>query len=556
MDAQLAPARSPDRARPQFVALPRSWAPISAAAHWEPDKVHRRRWATLGVMCLSLTLIGLDNTVLNVALPTLVRDLHATGSQLQWIVDSYTLIFAGLLLTAGTLGDRFGRRRALFVGMTIFGLSSLWAAWAAGADQLIAARAFMGIGAAAIMPATLSIIITVFTDPAERAKAIGIWAAVAGLGIIGGPSLGGWLLMHFWWGSVFLINVPVAVGTVALGRVLVPESRDPAAPRADLIGMASSVAGLAALVWAFIQAPVRGWTDPLILLLMLAGAGVLVVFVLWERRTAAPMLDMGFFRDRDFSVCSAVISLASFALVGALFFLSQYLQFVLGYNALGTGARLLPFATMALGAPLGIVLSQRHATKFAVAPGLAVTSLGLSLIATITPSDGYPKLGLALGIIGFGVGMAMAPATDAVMASLPAEKAGIGSAVNDTARQVGGALGVAVLGSLLAARYADGLSGQLDETTVPAAARGGIGQTLAFGHDAAGADAAGVAGAAATSFVHAMDVTVLAAAGVVIAGAVVAAVWLPARQPRRASVLTTGQLLSGLLVAAPAQFDL
>jgi hypothetical protein len=277
---------------------------------------------------------------------------------------------------------------------------------------------------------------------------------------------------------------------------------------------------------------------------MLAGAGVLVVFVLWERRTAAPMLDMGFFRDRDFSVCSAVISLASFALVGALFFLSQYLQFVLGYNALGTGARLLPFATMALGAPLGIVLSQRHATRFAVAPGLAVTSLGLSLMATITPSDGYPKLGLALGIIGFGVGMAMAPATDAVMASLPAEKAGIGSAVNDTARQVGGALGVAVLGSLLAARYADGLSGQLDETTAPAAARGGIGQTLAFAHNAAGADAAGIAAAAATSFVHAMDVTVLAAAGVVIAGAVVAAVWLPNRQPRRASVLTTGQLVS------------
>jgi EmrB/QacA subfamily drug resistance transporter len=499
-------------------------------------RAHRLRWATLGVMCLSLTLIGLDNTILNVAMPTLVRELNASGSQLQWIVDSYTLIFAGLLLTAGTLGDRFGRRRLLFLGMTVFGLASVWAAWAQGPNELIVARAVMGIGGAAIMPATLSILINVFTDPIERGRAIGIWAAVAGLGIIGGPTLGGWLLMHYWWGSVFLINVPVAALTVLLGSTLIPESRDPDAPRADLLGMVTSVVGLGALVWGFIQAPERGWDDPLIVGSLGVGVVALVLFVQWERHTPTPMLDMRFFGDVRFSVCSAVISLASFALVGGLFFLTQYLQFVLGYDALGTGVRLLPFTTMAVGAPLGINLTQHYGPKFSIAAGLAVTSIGLSVMSTTSLGDGYPRVAGALGLIGFGIGMAMAPATDAVMASLPAEKSGIGSAVNDTTRQVGGALGVAVLGSLLTSRYADAVPTQIGATVVPEQARSGIGQALAFADQTSGADGIRLVDTATAAFVNAMGTTVLIAAMVVLVGSVAAALWLPMKGVPRAAI--------------------
>jgi EmrB/QacA subfamily drug resistance transporter len=510
----------------------RVWS-LAPAASWDPGKVHRRRWATLGVMCLSLTLIGLDTSVLNVAMPTLVNDLDASSSQLQWIVDSYTLIFAGLLLTAGTLGDRFGRRRALFVGMSVFGAASLWAAWASSADVLIVARGLMGVGGAFIMPATLSILINVFTDPAERAKAIGIWAAVAGLGIIGGPTLGGWLLLHFWWGSVFLINVPVAAATVLLGPVLIPDSRDPNAPRADLIGMLTSVVGLAALVWGFIEAPARGWGDPTILTALGAGALVLAAFVRWERHTASPMLDMRFFRDVRFTVCSLVISIASFALVGGLFFISQYLQFVLGFSALRTGAGLLPFTTMAVGAPLGIVLTQHYGPKFSIAAGLALTSMGLSVMATTSIADGYARLGGALGLIGFGMGMAMAPATDAVMASLPPEKSGIGSAVNDTTRQLGGALGVAVLGSLLVSDYRGLMPHQVGATVVPEEARRGIGQALGLGDAIGGVDGQQLIYSATAAFEHAMGVTVLVGGMITLVGAIIAAVWLPMRGTAR-----------------------
>jgi EmrB/QacA subfamily drug resistance transporter len=385
----------------------------------------------------------------------------------------------------------------------------------------------MGVGGAFIMPATLSILINVFTDPAERAKAIGIWAAVAGLGIIGGPTLGGWLLLHFWWGSVFLINVPVAAATVLLGSALIPESHDPDAPRADLLGMATSMVGLAAVVWGFIEAPARGWGDPAILAALSLGVLVLVAFVRWEQHTATPMLDMRFFRDVRFTVSSLVISIASFALVGGLFFISQYLQFVLGFSALKTGAGLLPFATMAVGAPLGITLTQHYGPKFSVAAGLALTSMGLSVMATTSIADGYGRLGGALGLIGFGMGMAMAPATDAVMASLPPEKSGIGSAVNDTTRQLGGALGVAVLGSLLVSRYHDLMPHQVGATVVPEEGRRGIGQALALGDQLGGMDGKQLTESATAAFEHAMGVTVLAGGMITLVGAMIAAVWLP-----------------------------
>src|SRR4051794_5006319 len=312
---------------------------IQGATHMPPlDTPYPRRWAALAVLCLSLVTISLDNTILNVALPTLERELHAGASQLQWIVDAYMLVFAGLLLTAGALGDRFGRRRALTFGLATFGIGSLLAALAPGAGELIAARALMGVGGAFIMPSTLSILTVIF-PPAERGKAIGIWAGVAGIGIAIGPVAGGWLLEHFDWGAVFLVNLPVVVTALVAGRFLLPESSDPAAPALDPRGFALSTVGLISLVWAIIEAPSRGWTDAGILGAFGLAVVTLAAFVAWELRAPSPMLDVRLFRNPRFSASSVAISLAFFALFGVIFFLTQYMQGVLGYDALEAGIR-------------------------------------------------------------------------------------------------------------------------------------------------------------------------------------------------------------------------
>ncbi|MGH9265709.1 MAG: MFS transporter, partial [Acidimicrobiales bacterium] len=306
--------------------------------------IHGRRWWTLAVMCLSLMVIGVDNTILNVALPTLVRDLDATTSQLQWIVDSYTLVFAGLLLTAGSLGDRFGRRRALAGGLVIFGLGSVASAVAGSADQLILTRAVMGVGGALIMPATLSIISNVFTVPAERARAIAVWAGFSAMGIAIGPLSGGWLLEHFWWGSVFMVNIPIVALALLGGRLFVPESRDPAPRGLDPLGAVLSIVGLVALVWAIIEAPVHGWSDPTTLAAFALAAVVLGAFVAWERHTDHPMLDVRFFANPRFTAASTGVTMVFFALFGSAFVQTQYLQFVLGYSALEAGLRVAPIA--------------------------------------------------------------------------------------------------------------------------------------------------------------------------------------------------------------------
>src|SRR5688500_6293243 len=284
-------------------------------------------------MCLSLMVIGVDNTILNVALPTLVRDLGATTSQLQWIVDSYTLVFAGLLLTAGSLGDRFGRRRALSVGLLVFGLGSVASALAGSAEQLIVTRALMGVGGALIMPATLSIISNVFTEPAERGRAIAVWAGCSAMGIAIGPLSGGWLLEHFWWGSVFIVNIPIVLLALTGGRLFVPESKDPSPPGLDPLGAVLSIVGLGVLVWAIIEAPVQGWTDPTTLSAFLAAAVLVAGFIAWELHTDHPMLDVHFFANPRFSAASTAVTLVFFALFGSTFLQTQYLQFVLGYSA-------------------------------------------------------------------------------------------------------------------------------------------------------------------------------------------------------------------------------
>ena len=491
--------------------------------------IYRRRWATLAVLSLSLVIIGLDNTILNVALPTLVRELGATASQLQWMVDSYILVFAGLLLTMGALGDRFGRKLALNVGLVLFGLSSIAAAFADSANTLIAARAVMGIGGALIMPSTLSIITNVFTGP-ERGRAIAAWAAVAGLGIVLGPALGGFLLENFWWGSIFLINVIVVIVAVASGAVLVPESKDPAATPLDPVGAVLSIAGLVALVYAIIEAPARGWTDSLVLSAFGIAAVLIAVFVWWETRTEHPMLQLSFFENPRFSAASIAITLVFFAMFGTVFLNTQYLQFVLGFSPLEAGFRVMPVATMIVAAPLSARFAERFGTKRVVTTGLVIVATAMSILATITVDTGYGRVAIALAILGAGMGTAMAPATESIMGSLPLAKAGVGSAMNDTTRQIGGALGVAILGSLLASSYSNAMTAVVANLPGDAAQIAGdsIGGAVAVA-SRIGEAGAQLVDAASAAFIGGMRIAVWVAAGVVLVGAVVTGLFLPAR---------------------------
>ena len=490
----------------------------------------RRYWA-LAALCLSLLLIALDNTILNVALPTLVRELDASASELQWIVDAYVLVFAGLLLTAGSLGDRFGRKGALNLGLLIFAAGALLATQAREPGQLIAMRAVMGVGGAFIMPATLSLITNIF--PAhERARAIGVWAGVAGLGIAIGPVTGGWLLEHFSWGSIFLVNVPVVVIALAAGYAVVPTSRDADAPPIDFGGAVLSVAGLGAVLYAIIEAPRRGWTDGATLAWFAVAIVLLAAFVWWELRARFPMLDMGFFSIARFSAASGAVTLVFFALFGSLFLLTQYLQFVLAFTAFEAGIRVLPMAlTIMIAAPLSARVVERLGTKLVVAAGLSLAAAGLAWLSTLTVADGYGQLLPRLIVLAAGMGLTMAPATESIMGALPLARAGVGSAVNDATRQVGGAFGVAVLGSLLSSRYGDLMSARVEglPPVAAAAASDSVGAALQVAGTVGGAQGAALAAAARAGFVEALGVSVLVGAAVALAGAVVALVFLPAR---------------------------
>ena len=491
--------------------------------------IHRRRWATLGVLSLSLVIIGLDNTILNVALPTLVRELGATASELQWMVDSYVLVFAGLLLTMGALGDRFGRKLALNAGLIIFAGASVAAAYVDSATGLIAARAVMGVGGALIMPSTLSIITNVFEGP-ERGRAIAAWAAVAGLGIIIGPALGGWLLENFWWGSIFLINVFVVVAALIAGWFLVPESKDPDATPLDPLGAVLSIVGLVALVYGIIEAPAKGWTDPTVLTAFGVAVVTLGLFLWWETRTPHPMLKLSFFEDPRFSAAAAAITLVFFAMFGTVFMLTQYLQFVLGFSPLEAGVRVMPVATMVIAAPLSARFTERFGTKRVVAAGLVIVAGAMAVLATIDTASGYGQVALALSLLGVGMGTAMAPATDSVMGSVPLAKAGVGSAMNDTTRQIGGALGVAILGSILASVYSSAMSpvvGALPPEAADAASDS-IGGALAVASTIGEAGAA-LAEAAKAAYIDGMGTAIWVAAGVALAGAVLTWLYLPAR---------------------------
>jgi len=483
---------------------------------------HSKRWWTLVVLCLSLVIVVVGNTVLNVAIPTLVRELHASNSALQWVVDAYGLVFAGLLLTAGALGDRFGRKGALTAGLLIFGGGSIAAAFCGSSAQLTAFRAIMGIGAALIMPSTLSILTNVF-PPHERARAIAIWAGLAGAGAAVGPVAGGFLLEHFWWGSVFLINVPLVASALIAGRFLVPNSRNPHADPLDLIGAALSMAGLGGVLYGIIEGPVQGWKAPATVGPIVAGLAVLLLFALWELRTEFPMLDLRFFKNPTFSSATAAINMVFFAMFGTFFFLTQYLQLVVGYSALEAGVRMLPMAFMMMvAAPASARFVEHYGSRKVVSTGLLIVALGLLFLAQSDVASPYWHLVLAIVTMGAGMGLSMAPSTTGIMASMPLRKAGVGSAVNDTTRELGGALGVAVLGSLLASKFTSALPASVAALPAPAraAVRSSVGGALGVAATLPGAAGSALAAGAKAAFVHGMTVTCVAAAVVAVAAAV------------------------------------
>jgi EmrB/QacA subfamily drug resistance transporter len=494
-----------------------------------------RRWLSLAVLCVALLMVNLDNTVLNVALPTLVRDLHATTTQLQWIVDAYVLVFAGLLLVGGSVADRVGRKKVFCTGLLAFAAGSAWAAFSGSTGMLIAARASMGIGGAVMMPATLALITSIFTDTAERQRAIGLWAGTTGLGVALGPIVGGALLARFWWGSVFLINVPVAVAGFACAIPLIPESRNRAARRPDLAGAALSMAGLGLLLWSLIEAPVRGWTSPRVLAAGAGGIAVLALFTWWESRTTHPMLNLAFFRNRAFTGAVCSMGMVTFGLFGALFLLTQYLQFSLGYSALAAGIRVLPAAGMiAVIAPLSALALRTTTARYTVAAGLACIAVGLWLLAGTTVASTYGSILPGIMLLGAGAGLAMPAATESVMGSLPRGDTGVGAAANGAFLQTGGALGVAVIGSLLNTRYAGDMSAALAPYHVPAAVSqavtGSLGGALEVAARIGGHLGELLAGAARSAFVSGMDLGLLTGAGAAIGGCVIALAILRSRQ--------------------------
>ena len=440
MATTLTPSTSP---APRLSAPPAS--PVAARA------VGRRRWLTLAVLCLSLLITVVDGTIVNVALPTLARDRRTGISGLQWITDAYTLTFAALLLLAGAIADRYGRHRALAAGLVVFAGASLAAAFTRTAPELIAARAVMGTGAAFIMPATLAILTGVFTDPRERVKAIGIWSAVSGLGVAIGPLAGGWLLGHFGWQSVFVVNLPLVAVALTAGRWLVPASKAPVARRLDPLGATLSVAGFTALTWSIIEAPAHGWLSAGTLASLGGAVALLAAFVAAEARSDHPMLPLALLRDRRIGAGAAALLLLFFALGGTVFLTTQIYQLVLGYSPLAAGTRALPPAiALAAAAPLGAQAARRAGPALPISGGLALVTGGLSFMTTATPDSGYPHFLIAMVAVAAGIGLAMSAATSITLQQLPPALAGVGSAVNDATRNIGSVLGVAVVGSVAA----------------------------------------------------------------------------------------------------------
>lgn len=487
------------------------------------DIGYPRRWTVLWILCGSLVLVVVSVSSLNVAIPPIQQSLGASGSELQWIIDSYALVFAGLLLPAGALGDRYGRRGALLVGLAVFAVASVGGMLADSPIQLIVWRGLMGAGAAFIMPATLSIVATVF-GPSERPKAIAIWAGFAGAGGVIGLVSSGLLLRSFWWGSVFAANLPIVAVMIAAVVAIVPTSRDDDATPLDPVGAALSIIGLAALVFGIIEAPERGWTAGITLLAFGLGVVALTAFVLWELRIDHPMLDPRFFADRGFSIGSLVITAAFFGIFAMFFVVTQFLQFVQAHDALGAGLRILPYGLVLLVvAPRAALLTERFGSRLVMVVGMVVASAGFVTLGLLDADSGYAQTGLALVLVAIGTGLLMPPATTALVASLPPSKAGVGSAMNDTTREVGGAVGIAVGGALLSVGYRGGLDTALGGLPDHSAelARDSLGGLLAT------SDSQELIAIGRAAFTDGMQLAMFTAAGLLLASAVLVAVFAP-----------------------------
>jgi EmrB/QacA subfamily drug resistance transporter len=485
-------------------------------------------------ICLSVFVISVDATIVNVALPTLSRDLDADTAQLQWIVDAYTLVMAGLMLSTGSLSDRFGRRGWLSAGLAAFAVTSAVAAQVNTADGLIAARAAMGVGAAVIFPTTLSLITNIFTDPVKRAKAIGLWAAMVGVGVAVGPISGGWLLENFSWGSVFMVNVPVAAVAIIGGILFVPTSRDPAAPPVDVPGLVLSSIGITALVYTVIEAPTWGWGSAHTAAGFAASIVMLAAFALWEHRTPHPMLDVTVFFNRRFSGGSLAVTAGFLTLFGFIFVITQYFQFIKGYTAFETGVRLLPVAiSIAVASIVGPRIVEWIGTTTVVAGGLATFAAGLAWASTADAATPYIQIALQMVLLGGGLGLTTAPATESIMGSLSVDKAGVGSAVNDTTRELGGTLGVAIVGSVFASIYSSRLAGSASLAGLPAEARATMERSMAAAQRVIAQLPQGVIpdarAAVNTAFLDGLQIGSLVSAAIALGAAIVVAWLLPAR---------------------------
>jgi EmrB/QacA subfamily drug resistance transporter len=508
----------------------------------------------LVALLLAAFLVNLDTTMVNVALPAMVRQLHATTTQLQWVVDAYNLVFAALLLTFGSLSDRSGRKGMLLTGLAVVAAASLAGGFTTTPGQLIAARAVMGLGAAMTFPATLSLISNVFTERTERARAIGLWGAIAGVAIATGPIAGGWLLEHYSWTAIFIAMAPVAAVAMILVALAVPASKNPDAAAADIPGLILSSATMALLVFTIIEAPAHGWTAARTMAGFAGAAVLLAAFIVCQRRAAHPMLDVSLFGNMRFSAASGAVTVSFFTLFGFIFLMTQYFQFVRGYDPLSTGVRLLPVAlAVGAGSIAGTQLAVRAGTKLIVTTGLVAMAGFYGWVAATTSATlAYPIIAAQMAVYGLGMGLTSAPATESIMGAISRAKAGVGSAINDSTRLIGGTLGVAVIGSVYASAYGSHLT-----ATMPAhlpgpaaalarqsagAAYAAAGKIAAAGHPALGL---ALQHASTTAFLHGLTTAVLLAGGVAAAGAILALRYLPA-QPNRSASPAAGQ-------AQPAQ---
>jgi EmrB/QacA subfamily drug resistance transporter len=515
----------------------------------------RGRGLILVTLCLAALIINLDTTIVNVALPALVRQIGATTTGLQWVVDAYNLVFAALVLAAGSLGDRLGRKGMLLAGLAVFGAASLAGSFATTVSQLIAARAVMGLGAAMMFPATLSLLTNVFTERRERAAAIGVWGASAGVGIALGPIAGGWLLERFWWGAVFLFFVPVAALVAVLAAWRVPASRDPRTPPLDWRGLVLSAAGMGLIVYGIIQAPGWGWASAATIGTLAAGAAVLGLMVAAELATAHPMIDMSLFRNPRFTAASGAVAIAFFALLGFIFLMTQYFQVVRGYSPLVTGVRLLPVAaSVGVASVVGTRLAVRIGNKVIVGGGMLAYCAAFLWISTVSATTSYALIAAQMVVLGTGMGLTQAPATESIMGAVPTQKGGIASAVNGATRLFGGTLGVAVIGSIAASLYTSRLTALLP-TGLPAraltAARGSVGGAAIAAQHLSQAGLTGPAhtldDASVLAFLHSLTGACLVAAGVAAFGVLLVAVLLPARpQAQAAKISSKDRTVPGL----------